>query len=383
MTRRSGQSQGGQLPAPKRSADFYELGTRNWRLGTHYPRPMRLGINLGYWGTAVAEDSSIITEVEKLGYHSVWTAEAYGSDALTPLAFLAARTETIKLGAGIMQMPARSPTMTAMTAATIDQMSNGRFLLGLGVSGPQVVEGWHGRPFGKPLGVTREYVTIVRKALARDEPVTFDGDYYQIPFRGAGSTGLGKPLKLMVKPKNPHLPIYLAAIGPKNVRLTAEIADGWLPLFYSPERAKDIYGSLLEEGFAASGDAEKAEGFDIAASVFASVTDDLDRARLESKPMLALYIGGMGAKGKNFYNDLAKRYGYEKAAEQIQELYLGGKKMEALRAVPDDLVDELSLIGSKQRIADRLDVWRQAGVTTLILNSTDPKTLRTLAELVL
>ncbi|MCH8899678.1 MAG: LLM class F420-dependent oxidoreductase [Acidobacteria bacterium] len=344
---------------------------------------MRLGINLGYWGTAVAEDSSIITEVEKLGYHSVWTAEAYGSDALTPLAFLAARTETIKLGAGIMQMPARSPTMTAMTAATIDQMSNGRFLLGLGVSGPQVVEGWHGRPYGKPLGVTREYVTIVRKALARDEPVTFDGDYYQIPFRGAGSTGLGKPLKLMVKPKNPHLPIYLAAIGPKNVRLTAEIADGWLPLFYSPERAKDIYGSLLDEGFAASGDAEKAERFDIAASVFASVTDDLDRARLESKPMLALYIGGMGAKGKNFYNDLAKRYGYEKAAEQIQELYLGGKKMEALRAVPDDLVDELSLIGSKQRIADRLDVWRQAGVTTLILNSTDPKTLRTLAELVL
>ncbi len=344
---------------------------------------MRLGINLGYWGTAVAEDSSIITEVEKLGYHSVWTAEAYGSDALTPLAFLAARTETIKLGAGIMQMPARSPAMTAMTAATIDQMSNGRFLLGLGVSGPQVVEGWHGRPYGKPLGVTREYVAIVRKALARDEPVTFDGDYYQIPFHGDGSTGLGKPLKLMVKPKNPHLPIYLAAIGPKNVRLTAEIADGWLPLFYSPERAKDIYGPLLDEGFAASGDAEKAERFDIAASVFASVTDDLDRARLESKPMLALYIGGMGAKGKNFYNDLAKRYGYEKAAEQIQELYLGGKKMEALRAVPDDLVDELSLIGTKERIADRLDVWRQAGVTTLILNSTDPKTLRTLAELVL
>ncbi len=344
---------------------------------------MRLGINLGYWGTAVAEDSSIITEVEKLGYHSVWTAEAYGSDAVTPLAFLAARTETIKLGAGIMQMPARSPAMTAMTAATIDQMSNGRFLLGLGVSGPQVVEGWHGRPYGKPLGVTREYVTIVRKALARDEPVTFNGDYYQVPFHGDGSTGLGKPLKLMVKPKNPHLPIYLAAIGPKNVRLTAEVADGWLPLFYSPERAKDIYGSLLDEGFAASGDAEKAEHFDIAASVFASVTDDLDRARLESKPMLALYIGGMGAKGKNFYNDLAKRYGYEEAAEQIQQLYLDGKKMEALRAVPDALVDELSLIGTKPRIADRLDVWRQAGVTTLILNSTDPKTLRTLAELVL
>ncbi|GMQ84514.1 MAG: LLM class F420-dependent oxidoreductase [Acidimicrobiia bacterium] len=344
---------------------------------------MRLGINLGYWGTAVAEDSSIITEVEKLGYDSVWTAEAYGADALTPLAFLAARTETIKLGAGIMQMPARSPAMTAMTAATIDQMSNGRFLLGLGVSGPQVVEGWHGRPYGKPLGLTREYVTIVRKALARDEPVTFDGEHYQIPYRGEGATGLGKPLKLMLKPKNPQLPIYLAAIGPKNVRLTAEIADGWLPIFYSPERAEAIYAPLLAEGFGYSGESEKAKRFDIAASVFASVTDDLDRARLEAKPVLALYIGGMGARGKNFYNDLAGRYGYEEAAHQIQELYLEGKKMEALRAVPDELVDELSLIGSKERIADRLDVWKQAGVTTLILNTTNPKTLRTLAELVL
>ncbi len=344
---------------------------------------MRLGINLGYWGTALAEDSSIINEAESLGYTSVWTAEAYGADALTPLAFLAARTEKIKLGSGIMQMPARTPAMTAMTAATLDQMSGGRLLLGLGVSGPQVVEGWHGRPYGKPLGVTREYVTIVRKVLARDEPVTFDGDYYQIPYRGEDATGLGKPLKLIVKPKNPEIPIYLAAIGPNNVRLTAEIADGWLPIFYSPERADAIYGPLLTEGFERSGEPEKAKRFDIAASVFATVTDDLDRGRLEAKPLLALYIGGMGAKGKNFYNDLARRYGYSEAAEQIQELYLGGHKMDATRAVPDDLVDELSLIGSKERIADRLDAWKQAGVTTLILNTTDPKTLRTLAELVL
>ena len=344
---------------------------------------MRLGINLGYFATAIADDTSLITEAESLGYDSVWTAEAYGSDALTPLAFLAARTEKIKLGAGILQMPARTPAMTAMTAATLDVMSGGRFLLGLGVSGPQVVEGWHGRPYGKPLGVTREYVAIVRKVLARDEPVSFDGDYYQLPYVGEGSLGLGKPLKLMLRPKNPDLPIYLAAIGPKNVRLTAEIADGWLPILYSPEQAGSIYGPLLEEGFEASGEPEKSKRFDIAASVFASVTDDLDRARLQAKPMLALYIGGMGAKGKNFYNDLAGRYGYEEAAERIQDLYLDGKKMEATMAVPDDLIDEVSLVGTRERIADRLDAWRATGVTSLLVNSSDPKTLRTLAELVL
>jgi F420-dependent oxidoreductase-like protein len=344
---------------------------------------MKLGINIGYWGTALADDSSLITEAEALGYDSVWTAEAYGADTITPLAFLAARTETIKLGAGIMQMPARTPAMTAMTAATLDVMSNGRFMLGLGVSGPQVVEGWHGRPYGKPLGVSREYVTIVRKMLARDEPVTFDGEYYQMPYRGEGSTGLGKPLKMMIKPKNPQMPIYLAAIGPNNVRLAAEIADGWLPILYSPERASGVYGPLIAEGFERSGEPEKAKRFDVAASVFATVTDDLDRGRLEAKPMLALYVGGMGARGKNFYNDLTRRYGYEEAAEQIQDLYLDGKKLEAVRAVPDELVDELSLVGPKERIADRLEAWRESGVTTLIVNSTDPKTLRTLAELVL
>jgi F420-dependent oxidoreductase-like protein len=262
-------------------------------------------------------------------------------------------------------------------------MSNGRFMLGLGVSGPQVVEGWHGRPYGKPLGVSREYVTIVRKMLARDEPVTFDGEYYQMPYRGEGSTGLGKPLKMMIKPKNPQMPIYLAAIGPNNVRLAAEIADGWLPILYSPERASGVYGPLIAEGFERSGEPEKAKRFDVAASVFATVTDDLDRGRLEAKPMLALYVGGMGARGKNFYNDLTRRYGYEEAAEQIQDLYLDGKKLEAVRAVPDELVDELSLVGPKERIADRLEAWRESGVTTLIVNSTDPKTLRTLAELVL
>jgi F420-dependent oxidoreductase-like protein len=344
---------------------------------------MRLGLSLGYFATAVADDTSLITEAESLGYDSVWTAEAYGSDAVVPLAFLAARTERIKLGAGILQMPARTPAMTAMTAATLDLMSGGRFLLGLGVSGPQVVEGWHGRPYGKPLAVTREYIDVVRRALAREEPLTADGEYYQLPYTGAGSTGLGKPLKLMVRPKRADIPIYLAAIGPNNVRLAAEIADGWLPIFYSPEQTHAIYGELLADGFAASGEPEKAKRFDVAPSVYASVTDDLDRARLDAKPMLALYIGGMGAKGKNFYNDLAARYGYEEAAATIQERYLEGKKMEATMAVPDDLVDEVSLVGPRERVAERLEAWREAGVTTLIVSTTDPKTLRTLAELVL
>jgi F420-dependent oxidoreductase-like protein len=344
---------------------------------------MRLGLNLGYWGTKLAGETTLVTEAERLGYHSVWTAEAYGSDAVTPLAYLAARTDRIKLGSGILQMPARTPAMTAMTAATLDEMSHGRFLLGLGVSGPQVVEGWHGRPYGKPLGVTREYVEIVRKILARDEPVEYDGEYYQMPYRGPGSTGVGKALRLISKPRNPDLPIYLAAIGPNNVRLTAEIGDGWLPVFYSPDQAGAIFRPLLDEGFARSGEEHKSDRFDTAVSVFVSLDDDLGRARLAAKPMISLYIGGMGAKGKNFYHDLAHRYGYGDAADRIQELYLEGRTMDAMRAVPDELVDEVSLVGPRDRIAERLEVWEGAGVTTLIAATTDLPTVRTLAELVL
>ncbi len=344
---------------------------------------MRLGLNLGYWGTKLAADTTLVTEAERLGYHSVWTAEAYGSDAVTPLAYIAARTERIKLGSGILQMPARTPAMTAMTAATLDEMSHGRFLLGLGVSGPQVVEGWHGRPYGKPLRVTREYVEIVRKILARDEPVEYDGEYYQMPYRGPGTTGVGKALKLISKPSNPNLPIYLAAIGPRNVQLTAEIADGWLPVFYSPERAGTVFQPLLDKGFSQSGEEDKADRFDTAVTVFVSLDDDLERARLAAKPMISLYIGGMGAKGKNFYHDLAHRYGYGEAADRIQDLYLAGHKMEAMRAIPDELVDEVSLVGSRERIADRLDVWKESGVTTLIAATTDLPTVRTLAELLL
>jgi len=344
---------------------------------------MKLGLNIGYFGTAIADDFTLISTAEELGYDSVWTAEAYGADALTPLAWIAARTERIKVGSAVFQIPARTPAMTAMTASTLDIMSNGRFLLGLGVSGPQVVEGWHGQPYGKPLGVTREYVAILRKMFARDEPVSFDGTYYQLPFTGDGATGLGKPLKIMHRPTNSDLPIYIAAIGPKNVQLTAEIADGWLPVFLSPDRVKEMYGPLLQAGFDESPDATKAERFEIAPTVSVVVTDDLDAGRLSVKPFLALYIGGMGAKGRNFYNDLACRYGYDEEANTIQDLYLSGKKMEATMAVPDALVDELALVGPKERIADRLHAWRDAGVTTMILGTTDVSTLRTMAELVL
>jgi F420-dependent oxidoreductase-like protein len=341
---------------------------------------MKLGLNIGYFGTAIADDFGLVAEAERLGYDSVWTAEAYGSDAVTPLAFIAGRTEKIKIGSAVFQMAARTPAMTAMTAATLDQMSGGRFLLGLGVSGPQVVEGWHGRPYGKPLGVTREYVEILRKIFARKEPVVHDGTYFQMPYTGQGATGLGKPLKIMSKPRNPDLPIYIAAIGPKNVELTAEIADGWLPIFFSPERSATVYQPLLDSGFSRSGDDTKADRFEIAPTVTALVTDDLEAGRLSMKPALALYIGGMGAKGRNFYNDLASRYGYEEAAENIQNLYLDGKRMEATMAVPDELVDEVCLVGSADRVKDRLAAWDDAGVTNLIIGASDITTLRTIAE---
>lgn len=342
---------------------------------------MKLGLNLGLFATAVADNFLLVDEAEQLGYDSVWTAEAYGSDAVTPLAYIAAKTERIKLGCGVMQMPARTPAMTAMTAASLDRMSNGRMLLGLGVSGPQVVEGWHGRPYGKPLGVTREYIEILRAIMARKEPVTYEGQYYQLPYRGPDASGLGKPLKLMARPKNPDIPIYLAAIGPKNVSLSAEVADGWLPVFFSPERTREVYEPRLKEGFEASGNPDKASVFEIAPTVASLVTDDVEAGRLQMKPNLALYIGGMGSKGRNFYNDLAHRYGYEEAAEKIQTLYLEGKKMEATMAVPDSLVDEVCLVGPKERIRDRLDAWREAGVSTLIVGATDVATLRTIAEL--
>jgi F420-dependent oxidoreductase-like protein len=290
------------------------------------------------------------------------------------LSWLGATTTTLKLGAGIMQIPARTPAMTAMTAATLDLMSGGRVLLGLGTSGPQVAEGWHGQPFGKPIGRTREYVEIVRAALRRDV-VEHDGEHYAIPYAGEDATGLGKPLKLMMRPLRDEIPIYLAAIGPRNVALAAEIADGWLPVWISPDRLREVFGDAL---------AAAKEGFDVAAfAVPVALTDDVQAARDFVKPHLALYVGGMGAKGQNFYNALVSRYGYEAAAQEIQDLYLAGKKMEAIAAVPDALVDEVALVGPRERIAERLEVWRESGVTTLLVQTHDRATLRTMAELVL
>jgi F420-dependent oxidoreductase-like protein len=344
---------------------------------------MRLGLNVGYWGAGLGGNTNLVEEADRLGYHSVWAAEAYGSDVVSVLAWFGARTTQIKLGSGIMQMPARTPAMTAMTAATLDELSGGRFLLGLGLSGPQVVEGWHGVPYGKPLGKTREYVSIVRSVVRREVPLTHEGDHYQIPYRGADATGLGKALKLILHPRNPDLPIYLASIGPLNVKLTAEIADGWLPVFYSPEQSNEVFGEHLAAGFARSGDPDKADRFDIAPSVSAIITDDLEVGRNMVKPFIALYVGGMGARGRNFYFDLACRYGYEEAATAIQDLYLAGDKEEAINRVPDRLVDETNLIGSREAIRDRLEAWRESGVTTLLISTLDVATVRTLAELVL
>ncbi len=346
---------------------------------------MRLGVNLGYqdWGTGLARAVATAQEAERLGFHSVWTAEAYGTDCITPIAWMMGQTETINFGSAIMQMPARTPAMTAMTAATLDLMSGNRFLMGLGLSGPQVVEGWHGQAYGKPLAKTREYLDIVRTILRREAPLEHHGPHYDIPYSGDDATGLGKALKLIVHPNRADIPIYLAAIGPKNVELTAEIADGWLPIFFSPYRFRDTYGAALDAGFAKAGADKSLNDFDVAPTVSVVVGDDLDMLRGFVKPMAALYIGGMGARGKNFYNDLACRYGFEAAAKEIQDLYLDGKKKEAIAAVPDALVDEISLIGPKERIADRFGAWAESGITTMILGAQQPEALQVMAELAL
>jgi len=346
---------------------------------------MRLGINFGYqdWGAGLDNAIQLAQEAERLGFHSAWTAEAYGTDCITPLTWLAAHTERLNVGSAIMQMPARTPANTAMTAATLDMMTGGRFLLGLGLSGPQVVEGWHGQPYGKPLAKTREYVEIVRKVLAREAPLEHHGEHYDIPYSGADATGLGKPLKIIVHPRRADIPVYLAAIGPKNVELAAEIADGWLPIFFSPYRFKDAYGASLDSGFAKAGGGKSLDAFDVAPTVTVIVGDDVETLRGFVKPMVALYVGGMGARGKNFYNDLACRFGYEAAAKEIQDLYLDGKKQEATAAVPDELIDEVSLIGPKERIGDRLDAWRDSGITTMIVGAAQPDALRVMAELAL
>jgi len=334
---------------------------------------VRLGFSMGYAppGTSPLEPIALAQEAERLGYDSAWAAEAWGTDCVSVLAWLGATTSTIKLGSAIMQIPGRTPANAAMTAATLDLLSGGRFLLGLGTSGPQVVEGWHGEAWGRPVAKTREYVEIGRTILRR-ETLEHHGEHYDIPF--TNGTGLGKPLKLMARPLRAEIPIYLAAISPKAVEQACEIADGWLPIFWSPEQARNVFGSSLDRA---------KPGFDVAPHAPAILIDDVETGRDFLKPYYALYVGGMGARGKNFYNDLMRRYGYEAEAERIQELYLSGSKRGAAAAVPDAFVDEVALVGPKERLAERLDAWRESGATTLLVSTLQPEALQALAELAL
>jgi F420-dependent oxidoreductase-like protein len=321
---------------------------------------MRFGLHVGYWGLGLTPEQQLdlVKEAESAGWDSVWAAEAYGSDTATVLAWIAAKTDRIKIGSSIFQMPARSPAMTAMTAATLDHLSNGRMVIGIGSSGPQVAEGWHGQRFAKQLQRTREYVEILRKALAR-ERLEYHGEQYELPL----PDGPGKALKLMIGTVQDRIPIYIAAIGPRNTQLTGEIADGWMPTFFSPEHVEESR-QLLEEGARRAG--RDLDGFDIAPNVNIAIDDDVDRARDLMRPFLALYVGGMGSREQNFYNALVRRYGFEEAADEVQDLYLAGKKDEAAAALPGELIDKTSLCGPWERIEERLQIYRDAGVGTLI-----------------
>lgn len=323
-----------------------------------------------------------MTEAEALGYHALFTAENYGSDAYTPLAWWGSKTSRIQLGTQIVPLGARTPTATAMTALTLDHLTGGRHILGLGVSGPRVVEGWFGQPFDKPLARTREYIDIIRQVFDRTAPVRNDGLHYPIPFRGAGSLGLGAPLKPIVHPLRSDLPIWLAAEGPRNIALCAEIADGWMPIFYSPRMAP-TYRAALKEGFARSGARRTATDFEIAASCKVVVTDDRDAALESMKPMVGFYIGGMGSKEMNFHKDLFSRMGYEGPAERIQQLYTAGRSEEACREVTADMVADISLVGSVERIRDEIEQWEESGVTMLIVQVDNDDHMRQLAEVVL
>jgi F420-dependent oxidoreductase-like protein len=341
---------------------------------------LKLGLNVGYWaGGPPPGAAESVQEAERLGFDSIWTAEAYGSDALMPLAWWGATTERIKLGTAIVQISARTPAATAMAAMTLDHLSGGRVILGLGVSGPQVVEGWYGQSFAKPLARMREYIGVLRDIWARGGPVTNDGPHYPLPL--PDGTGLGKPLKSSIHPLREDIPIYLAAEGPKNIALAGELCDGWLALFYSPYH-DDFYRAALDDGFAQPNARRTKEEFEVAATVPLIVTDDVESAADAMRPMYALYFGGMGARGTNFHANVAIRMGYEAEVAKIQQLYLSGQKQEAAAAVPTRLVEQLTLIGSPDKIRHDLEAWRDSIVATLLVGG-DPATLRTAAELVL
>ena len=335
---------------------------------------LKLGLQLGYWGAGPNPNTvPMVQQAERLGYDAVFTAETWGSDCFTPLAWIGSQTERIRLGTGVVQLSARTPAATAMAAMTLDHLSNGRMILGLGVSGPQVVEGWYGQPFSKPLARTREYVSIIRKILAREEPVTNDGKHYPLPFTGEGAWGLGKPLRSIVHPLRADMPIFLGAEGPKNVTMTAEIADGWLPLYYSPYR-QEVYADQI---------ANRKPGFEIMQGVTIKVCDDISEGLLPVRQNLAFYIGGMGAKKANFHTELMGRMGFAAEASQIQELFMSGKRDEAVMAVPETFADEISLVGPVGRIRERLEAWKESPVTSLMVGARSDKDLATFAEMVL
>ena len=330
---------------------------------------LKLGVMLGYWGAQAEDHLDLGLEAERLGFDSVWTAEAYGSDAISPLAWFGSRTSRITLATGLCQLSGRTPANMAMTAATMDHLSGGRFILGLGVSGPQVVEGWYGQPFPKPLARTREYVGILRDIWAREAPVTNDGEHYPLPYPGGAR--LGKPLKITTHPLRPRIPIYLGAEGPKNVALAAEIADGWLPIFYSPEHSPAMYAEAL---------AGAPENFDIACPVTVVLNDSVEEAMAVVKWSLAFYIGGMGAKDMNFHLNVVSRMGFAEQAAVVQQLFLDGRREDAMRAVPDELADGIALCGPPSRIKERLTRWVDSPVTHLLAGTRDPKALAVLAE---
>lgn len=341
---------------------------------------MKLGILLGYSGKHINIPLDIIRQAESMGFDSAWTAEAYGNDAVTAASWILAQTEKIRVGTAIMQMPARTPAMCAMTAMSLDQLSGGRFIVGLGASGPQVVEGWHGVPYGKPVTRTKEYIQIMRAIMERKGPVEFSGQMYTLPNKGEGTTGLGKPLKSILE-ANPDIPIYTASITPAGLRCAGEVADGVFPVWMDPNKF-DVIGEHIQTGLDKSG--RTLDDFDVAPFVSVAMNDDLDAAFDSLRPWLGLYIGGMGAKGKNFYNDYATRMGYGEAAEKIQDLYLSGKQAEACAAVPRELLDEVALVGPKDRIRERLGAWKEAGkkghIGTMLLGVHDAEVLELFAQ---
>ena len=343
---------------------------------------MKLGFLLGYSGKHIHIPIDLIQQAESMGYDSVWTAEAYGNDAVTSAAWVLAQTSKIRVGTAIMQMPARTPAMCAMTAMSLDQLSGGRFIVGLGASGPQVVEGWHGVPYGKPVTRTKEYIQIMRKIFEREGPVEFDGQMYQMPNQSEGTTGLGKPLKSILAAAT-DIPIYTASITPAGLRCAGEVADGVFPVWMDPNKYS-VLGDAIEQGFEKVGNGKGLKDFDVAPFVTVAMNDDLDAAFDALRPWLALYIGGMGAKNKNFYHEYATRLGYGDAADQIQDLYLSGKKSEAEALVPNELLDEVSLVGPRERIIERLDPWKEAGkrgeVGSMLLGVQDPVVLELLAN---